>query len=336
MGLLGVNVLTLADWAKRIDPTGKIGMIVELLKADNEILDDILWIEGNLPTGHRSIQRVGLPTVAYRKLNAGVPNSKSRTIQIDDACGTLEGYAEVDKDLADLNGNTNEFRLSEAVAFMESMGQAFATQLFYGDTLNDPEKILGLAPRYSNTSAGNGGNIITGTGTESVNTSIWVVAWGANRVHGIFPKGSSAGMMHENKGQVTLQDDDGYNYEGYRDHFQWKNGLALPDWRYAVRISNLLASAVAAGTESLDQYLIRAFAKLPNGASNVSIYCNEETKTALDLMANTNLMESSTDKTSFVGLNIQEFGGKMLTTFRGVPVKKCDAILNTEAVVATS
>src|SRR3989304_65117 len=98
MATIGNTVLTLLDWAKRIDPNGKTAAIAELLSQHNEILTDMQWMEGNLPTGHRTIVRTGLPTVAWRLLNGGVTPSKSTTAQIDEQCGMLEAYGEVDKD----------------------------------------------------------------------------------------------------------------------------------------------------------------------------------------------------------------------------------------------
>ena len=164
MATLGTTALTLLDWARRVDPEGKIAKIVEILNDTNEILEDMAWVEGNLPTGHKTTIRSGLPSVAWRLLNYGVQPSKSRTVQVTDSCGMLEAYSEVDKALADLNGNTPEFRLSEDRAFLEAMNQELATTLFYGNTATDPEKFLGLAPRFNDLSAENGGNILTGGG----------------------------------------------------------------------------------------------------------------------------------------------------------------------------
>jgi len=42
---------TLLDWARRIDPDGKIAKVAEILNKYNEILDDMPFIEGNLPYG---------------------------------------------------------------------------------------------------------------------------------------------------------------------------------------------------------------------------------------------------------------------------------------------
>ena len=154
MSTLSTSNLTLADWAKRSDPDGRIPIIAELLSQSNEILEDCVFKEGNLPTGERVVVRTGLPAVYWRALNQGIPSSKSTTAQVDEAAGILEARSEVDKDLAMLNGNTAQFRLSEDTAFLEAMNQTQATTLFYGNPAVDPKTFLGLAPRYSDIGAG--------------------------------------------------------------------------------------------------------------------------------------------------------------------------------------
>ena len=118
MATIGNLAITYADWAKRMDDGYKVASIIEILSQTNEILDDMLVMEGNLPTGHKTTIRTGLPQATWRLLNAGVPNAKSTTAQIVDTCGNLETYAVIDKDIADLNGNTADFRLSEVRAFL--------------------------------------------------------------------------------------------------------------------------------------------------------------------------------------------------------------------------
>lgn len=243
MATIGANAATLHDWAKRIDENGKVDKIVELLKQRNEILDDMLWIQGNLPTGHKTTVRTGIPEATWRMLNYGVKRSKSQTAQISDSCGMLENYSEIDKDLADLNGNTSEFRLSESVAILEGMNQEMAKTLFYGDTSIAPAKFIGLSPRYNTLTRkdpvveDSSDYVLDAGGTGTDNTSIWLVVWGDRSVHGIFPKGSKAGVDQSDKGQVTLHDADGNPYEGYRAHFKWNCGLTVRDFRQAVRLS---------------------------------------------------------------------------------------------------
>ncbi|MCS4496252.1 hypothetical protein NXS97_19060 [Pantoea sp. B623] len=327
MAVKGLTALTLADWGKRVDGNGKIDKIIELLGQTNPILDDMLFVEGNLPTGHRTTVRSGLPTATWRLLNYGVQPSKSTTVQVTDAAGMLEAYAEIDKSLADLNGNTNEFRLSEDRAFIEAMNQQMAQTLFYGDTSVNPQQFMGLSSRYSTKAAGNGQNIIDAGGTGTDNTSIWLVVWGENTVHGIFPKGQKAGLQHQDLGEQTLIDANGGKYQGYRSHYKWDNGLTLRDWRYVVRIANIDVSdlSVAGSAANIVTLMIKALHRIPNrGMGKPVFYMNRTVGQALDLQ--------SLDKPS-LAISVKETEGEWWTAFRGVPIRETDAILETEARV---
>jgi len=130
MATIGPATLTLMDWAKRVDPDGKIAEIVNLLSQTNEILDDMLWMEGNLPTGHKTTIRTGLPQAYWRLINQGVPRGKSTTAQITETCGMLETYSDIDVDLVALAGNDRAFRLSEELAFLEGMNQQMAHTIY--------------------------------------------------------------------------------------------------------------------------------------------------------------------------------------------------------------
>lgn len=341
MATLAANALTLVDFAKRLDPaTNSVTTtIAELLSQTNEILTDMLWKEGNLPTGHRLTMRTGLPSVAWRKLNAGIAASKSTTAQVDESCGMLEAIGVVDKDLAELNGNTAAFRLSENSAFIESMNIEMAQTLFYGDHTSAPEEFLGLAPRFSTISgATNGQNVLTGGGAGSDNTSIWLVGWGENSVYGVFPKGSKAGLQHD-PGQGTEWAFDASNnrYKAYIDHYQWKCGVALADWRYVVRIPNIDVSNLVGESSAADliKLMSRALDRLPT-MQNIRpvFYMNRTVFSMLKIQA----LNKSNSALSITEA-LTQFGGgaggktKQLE-FLGVPIRKCDAILNTEATIS--
>lgn len=332
MATLGANVLTLADFAKRIDPDGKVPSIVELLSQSNEILQDMLWMEGNLPTGHRTTVRTGLPTVAWRLLNQGVQPSKSTTAQVDEQCGMLEAWSEVDKDLAMLNGNTAAFRLSEAQAFIEAMNQEMASTLFYGNSGLAAEEFTGLSVRYSDPAAVNGQNVIDAAGAGSDNASIWLVAWGGQTVHGIFPKGSKAGLIHEDLGEVTVETTAGVagtRMRAYQDHWQWKCGVALKDWRYVVRIGSIDISNLVAKSSAADliELMIKAIHRLPTmGLGKPVFYMNRTVFQMLDI-------QRRDDVVSGGGLIYADVDGKIVPTFRGIPIRKVDALLETEVAV---
>lgn len=346
MATIGNVALTYADWAKRMDDGYKVARIIELLSQTNEILEDMMVVEGNLPTGHKTTVRTGLPQATWRLLNQGVPNAKSTTAQIVDTCGNLETYAVIDKDIADLNGNTAEFRLSEVKAFLEGMSQQIASTLIYGNQFVNPERFTGLAPRYSTSNTANSqtaNNVLSGGGVNQTNTSIWIHVWGDDTAHATFPKGKITGLQHRDMGEWPVADAAGNTYQAYRDHFKWEIGYVLRDWRYVVRIADIdITQLTGVSAANLINLIVRGIYRLPTqpvsaGTIQTSdtpevranmgrtiIYCNRVIRTYLDLQA--------MNKTNVL-LRIEEFDGKPITTFRGIPVRTCDAILNNEASI---
>jgi hypothetical protein len=251
----------------------------------------------------------------------------------------LEARSEVDKDLAMLNGNTAQFRLSEDTAFLEAMNQTQAQTIFYGNPATDPKQFLGLATRYSLTTAGNGTNIISGGATSgSLNTSVYLVVWGDNTVYCPFPKGSKAGLLHEDLGEQTVYD--GVNrMQAYATRYQWKSGLVVKDWRYVVRIPNLLVADVVAGTGTqaasaatqLTKLMMRAMYKIPNlDSGRAAFYMNRTVHSGLAVQ--------SLDR-SQAALAVQpalsQFGtARNYLSFQGIPIRRVDCLLNTESVVS--
>lgn len=334
MAALAVTNPTLLDLAKAQDPDGKIAAVVEILNETNEILDDMSWVEGNLQTGHRTTIRAGLPTPTWRQLYGGVQPNKGRTTQVTDNTGMLEAYAEVDKALADLNGNTAAFRLLEDRAHIEGMNQEVADTLFYGNEGTEPEAFTGLAPRFNSLSADNAENVIVGGSADTDNASIWLVVWGPTTCHGIVPKGSVAGLQVTDKGQVTVEDASGGSntgrMEAYRTHYRWDVGLTVRDWRYIVRIPNIEKSALtkdAATGPDLPDLMFQAIDRIPNlQMGRPAFYMSRNTLSFVRRQA--------TNKTSDSTLNIEDVGGRRITTFNGIPLRRCDALAADEALVS--
>lgn len=346
MATLGTTVLTLADWAKRQDDDGKTATIVDLLSQANEILDDMLWMEGNQTTGHKTTVRTGLPQGTWRQLYQGVQPVKSTTAQIVENCGNLEGYSRIDKDLADLNGNTADFRLSEDSSFFEGLSQQMAGALMYSNSLGSPAQIMGFSPRYNTVTVANAqtaNNVIDMGGTGATNTSIWLVGWGANTVHGVFPKGKVAGLNHRDLGEQVYYPGDGSQYLTYQSHFKWESGLVVRDWRYVVRLCNIDVTLLnGVNAANLINGLVRAVHRVPTmprtaapvqsatrpsgmvGPARMAIYCNRTVSTYLDLQA--------MNKTNVL-LQQEQWEGMPVTTFRGIPVRTVDQLLSTEARV---
>lgn len=326
---IGGGVVTLSDWAKRRDPDGRTAKIVEMLSQTNGILDDAHWEEGNLPTGHRTTVRTGLPVVTWRMYNRGVPTGKSTTAQVDVQAGMLEARGQVDVDLAGLNADVAAFRLSEAQPFVEAMSQEFASTMIYG-TAASPEEFVGLAASYSSLSAPSAKNIIDGGGNGSDNCSIYLVVWGPNTVHCHFPKGSKVGLVHEDLGIGDAFDDDGNRFRAYLDRWQWKGGVVVRDWRYAVRIPNIDVSALVAESSNADltKLMTKAWHRIPSfGMGRAAWYMNRTCAQYLDIQRQAAVKAGG-------GVTWEVVDGKNVMMFRGIPIRITDALLETEEAVS--
>lgn len=341
--------MTLLDWSRRVGPDGSIDDIAELLSQCNEVFKDMIWREGNLPTGHKSTVRTGLPTGTWRALNMGVAYSKSTTAQLESGVGQLAAWSQVDKTLADLEGQTGELRMSEDNAFLEGMSQTMATTIFYGNQATTPTQFTGFSPYYNTTtttSAQSARNVLSGGGTGSANASIWLIGWGDQTTFGIFPKGTRAGLIFEDRGDVVPAYENSNPYRAYTSYFEWNAGLFVKDWRYIVRIANLdTTTAGLAGASPPDLFALmsKSVVRLPTMARRVSgitetdapgepspginpaFYCNRTVREYLDIQA---------IRDRNVLLTPKEYAGEPVVEFRGVPIRVCDALLSTEATVS--
>ncbi len=337
MATLGTaGKVTLLDIAQATAPDGSIAAVAELLTQTNEILLDMPWMEGNLPTGHKASVRTGLPDAIWRSFYQGTPPSKSQRAQITDACAMLEDRSEVDCKEANLNGNQAAFRLSEARAHVEGMNQKFAQALFYGNAATNPEQFNGLSARYNTVVPANNqlaNNVIDAGGTGSDNTSMWLIVWGSDTVTGIYPKGMKAGLNHQDLGEIDAFDSNNNRFRAYADLWQWDVGLHVKDWRYAIRIANIDVSNLVneTGAADLIKLMIRAGARIPHrGMGKAVFYANRTVKEMLAIQAlnksqNALSVTEAVKQFGQVGIEVQEL------TFLGTPIRTCDQLLTTEA-----
>lgn len=324
---------TLMDVARR-SGDASTRAIVEVLNQTNDALDDIPWIECNSGVVHKTTTRTSIPTPVWRMLNSGVPVKKSTTKQMSVGCGMLEVYAEVDVkqvklaargqvDNASANAAASNALADENKAFIEGFGQEISRVMFYGDPTR-PQEPLGLSNWYSNLTDK---NVINGGGSGDENTSIWLIAWDKQAIHGIYPQGSKAGLSEEFLGQHTVKDADGNQFEAYRTHYGWDAGFVVRDNRCAVRIANVDVPALIDGSTAaadLIDLMVSALYKLPKIARGYrkAFYVRPEILTALD---------KQTRKTANLMLGYGDVFGKRILTFRDIPVREQESLLATEA-----
>ena len=329
----------LLDWAKQVAPDGSPAVIAELLSQYNGLVRTAKFKESNMPAAHRITQRTGLPTSYWRLINQGVPSSKATTAQVDEGIGMLSARNEVDRRLAQLNGNTSQYRMNQAKAHIESMNQEAAGTMLYGVASN-PEEFVGLAARYASLSGAISSNVLSAGGSTNL-SSIYLVGWGENSIYGIFPKGQAAGLRHEDLGEVDIFEAGSTTnkYRGYADSFEWDMGLAVEDWRYGVRVANIDTVALAAltGTQALTastnilKLMVRAIDRLPSRAGVEPIfYVNRTIASHLRIIA----MEKSGSAVT-VQPALNQFGKTIHELFvNEVRVELEDQITNAETAVA--
>jgi len=330
MTTLSASNPTLLDVANLIGPDGKaVKAVVELLAETNEVFQDAAWQECNDGTGHKTPVRTGLPTPTWRKLYGGAAEGKGTTVQIRDACGMLEQYSTIDASLVPLLGQS-EWRMLEEIPFIESMNQALADALFYGDSSTTPEKIMGIAPRFDSLSAENAGNIISGGSNDTDNTSIYLVCWHPLTCSMLYPKGSQAGLRIKDLGEQTVLDGSNNPFQALRTHYKWDVGVCVRDWRYVVRIANIevsdLVKDASSGADLVD-LMVQALEVLPgnSGMGRKSFYGNRTIRSYL---------RRQIKNKANLALSLDQVAGKQVLSFDGIPVRRCDAITNAEALVS--
>lgn len=331
MATLAATNPTLMDVAKLKEPDGGIVTdVVDMLSQDNEIFLDSTWMEANGGTYHRTAVRIGLPDPTWRAYYQGVQPTKGTYATVDEPLGMMEARSVVDKDLADMETNIQQYRLIEAGGFLEGMNQSLVGTAIYGAVSTSPAKFNGLAGRFNSLSAPSSENIIDAKGTGSDNTSIYIVQWSPRTAFFAYPKGTSAGVGREDLGvnnNAIPPDGSPGVFSAYEEKFTQKAGLVVRDWRSVVRIanidkSNLVDEAMAADILKLLAIGIDKIKKVDGG--RICIYTNRTVKTMLRIQ---------TMSKNNVYLTVGNEEGKHKLEFDGYPIRLLDQLLNTEVRV---
>lgn len=325
---------TLAHWAHMIDPQGNVARVTNLLTQELPILEHMPWKEGNLPTGHRITvtSEIGLPSGTWRKINEGISPTNVDTDQFDETCGMLEDESVVDVDLAQLNGDAAAFRRNRDDLKLEGLAQQVARSIFYESVMTNPERIHGLAPRYPSRSGyTSSGNVLRGgdaaeAGGSADNRSIWLVTWNPEKIYGIFPKGSNVGLQVMPVGggeaqRIPSPNDATKTLMAFVTRFKWKLGIAVEDYRYAVRLQwdPSDSTTFSATSKALVLSVQDMLSVIRKNDGNTHMYMDRTSKKRIDreLAANG---ESSL-------LSYLAEGGKRIERFMGIPIDICDALV---------
>jgi hypothetical protein len=342
----------MADLSSRI-VGGKQQFIAEMLSQSIALYDDLPMKESNETGGHEFVYRTSIPAGSWRGYNQGVPYSKSTTAKARVGVGELVDYSMVDRTLAEDSGDIEEFRLNEDSAFLEGMGQTLEQTAFYGNTVLTPQEYMGLSPFYnslnSDITAGgalNGANVINGGGTGTANLSIWLLGLGLRQIYGIYPRGSKVGLTMVDKGDVTPGYDAlGNRYEAFTSYFRCQMGLVPEDWRYGIRICNIdTTNAGLLGPNAPDlfelmaqaAYLPPTLGKKQSGITETDAPNDKSPSVRWVWICNRtarNWMDVQAMRGRNVLLRNADYAGIVTDTWRDIPVRVSDQLLNSEATV---
>lgn len=337
------TMINIADYYKRIDQNGNIIPIAEALAESNEIMEDIVFKEGNMTNGDRQSIRTGLPEVYWKQYNRGVPSSKSTVATVEETLGMMEGQSKVDAQMIAQNGNDPEFRKTEEAPFIEAMAQTFTKTLFKGDARVKSEGFSGFESRYATldtAKAQSAKNVIDCGGTGNNLTSVWIIGWGDN-VYCPYPLKSTAGLQSQDMGVQLVDDDLGNKYRAYVTIYNLTAGLMVRDWRYVVRLANIdvkqlrNGTGIGDGTEgaiNLIDKLLDGLTLLPKkkqGKMKLGIYMNRDVYTGLTTLSrrqNSNVVTWQQANNAF-GTD------GAWATFQGIPLRQVDELTNDEKQV---
>ena len=326
---------TLSDLQKTLNPDGSIARVMEVLNESNPMMQDIPWEEGDLPIGTKTVIRTGLPTPSIRRINRGTAATKGSTRQIIDVCMNLEDRSCIDVELLAGKPNPEAYRMAEDDAHVEGMAQYVARQFIYGDLENDPDVFNGFTPRYNtlkDEGKGSVGHQVISAGTansQGKNGSIWFIDWGDNRVVGIYPKGTMAGIKKQDLGESDVNDADGKPYRAVQTLYNYKCGLAVKNVRSVVRVANIDMATIKNLTDAQQKALIDKFVYAKNRLwlpKNPIAYVSNVLYSWFEFyLTNNNYIHVTSDQVTN--------GASPILRFNGIQLKKMDCMEDTEAAV---
>ena len=192
----------------------------------------------------------------------------------------------------------------------------------------------------SSLSAANAENIVvpTNPGEDADIYSIWLICWSPTTLFGIVPKGSQVGIQQNDWGIDVKADAAGGLFRVARTHWEWAVGLAVEDWRYAVRGANIDGSELtddAATGANLPSLMSDMIERMPSDAfsiGRVAFYMNRTLmgKLRRQLM---NKVTASTLTWDLVG-PAGALSPRRKMFFDGIPVNRVDALAVDETIVA--
>jgi hypothetical protein len=317
------------------------------------MLIDAPWVEANDQHTHTFVRRTKLISGGAVGYNEGVPNSIGKAEQVTEGLMTLAARCEFDERLLRRESNENLIRMQEAVGAIEGLSQTLSKYIKYGNgaiadadyatktalLLDDgtyigavnPKAIKGIVARgdfdgLADDSVRGAG----GSGAGAV-TSIYMIEWGPDTVHFVYPKGDPGmGLAHVDRGLEKVYSSTTKSFYAKVSTFEAGVGLIIKDPRAIQRLCNITPSSTTTtdsmlGDDNIKQ-LIDMLAALPTyGGNNPVIY--------VPRLVWAQMQKNAYDKANGFYPAKDPWGAPAIE-FMGVPIRLDEGIITTEEVVS--
>lgn len=308
------------DLAKQKGNDVTVGLIEESILVNPEVrIFPARQITG---TSYKTLIRTGYPTARFRRVNEGVPRSKStfenRTVE----CFIIDNQVAADKALADVwePGGAASYQMIESAGVLEATHRRVAKSIYYGNSpaavtagLGDALGFPGFVDAYDNAA-----HEVDATGTTAL-TSVWAVKLGIKDVHLIAGGNTTLDLLPEWRIQ-TVYDADNNGFTAYVNSLMGWTGMQVGSLHSLVRIKNIGTDTNKGMTDSLGQQAIELF---PSGVMPDFFIMNRRSRRQLQ------------NSRQAVAVN----GGRtanevpLPTDIEGVPLLITDALSNAEGTL---
>lgn len=311
--------------AARMTHNNEIIDVAEVLNETNDVIQDAHVERANDITSHVVSRRSALPTISWVKAGNGWSATVGLLNQARETIGMMKARYQCPEDVMRLQPNPAKYRMQQERAYIESMGQEFTNTLIAGTTAGVPEEFDGVASRYTSIATGNVWNNGASAGGGATISSIWFFQWGPGKVYLIYPRNTEGGgIKKQDKGLVYTTGDNSSYLWAYVTEFSWDIGLCIEDTRSVKRLANI-STLSSTDINTLDEDKIIQIRNNYKTAGTISMYCNEDVYTQLQILAK--------DKTN-VHWGPENPFGKPQLYFLDMPVRRCDAITSTQSVLS--
>jgi hypothetical protein len=310
----------------------------DVISKTNEAVAVLPFFETNLPFANRSLRNVTQYEPTARTVNTGADVGVNEKEQVQDTLIRLETEIAVDELALKGINDPAQWIADDINETAQGFANKVADQLISGDFLNDPDKEFdGLLKRNNALPASAVDvtdryyNVISGGGSGSDNTSIYLVGMGKKGVHGIYFKNGQAGLQINRKGRQRVLDSNSKPYWAETVQMLWDVGLVATNHRAMGRICNIDDSALTldgATGAVLTQLMIQLLHNVNHSGNGLTPYWLMSNK--LKTYFHTQITEKSNVNIAY---DKDDFG-KIRPMFGGVPILRMDAIGIAEATVS--